>query len=73
MSIISWRSVLLVEETGENHRPVASNLQTFIQSTQLSNTRFGGGEADPLVESINIVCARLQIEFAYYKFMNNIE
>ena len=32
ISIISWRSVLLVEETGvpgENHRPVASNLQTL--------------------------------------------
>jgi hypothetical protein len=25
ISIISWRSVLLVEETGENHRPVASH------------------------------------------------
>ena len=28
ISVISWRSVLLVEETGvpgENHRPVASN------------------------------------------------
>jgi len=24
ISVISWRSVLLVEETGENHRPVAS-------------------------------------------------
>jgi hypothetical protein len=35
--------------------------------------RSGGGEADPLVESINIVCARLQIEFTYYRFMNNIE
>jgi hypothetical protein len=31
-SIISWRSVLLVEGTGipgENNRPVASHLQTF--------------------------------------------
>jgi len=31
-SVISWRSVLLVEETGvsgENHRPVASNWQTL--------------------------------------------
>ena len=30
MSVISWRSVLLVEETGvpgENHRPVASHRQ----------------------------------------------
>jgi hypothetical protein len=25
ISVISWRSVLLVEETGENHRPVASH------------------------------------------------
>jgi len=32
ISIISWLSVLLVEETGvpgETHRPVASHLQTF--------------------------------------------
>jgi len=25
ISALSWRSVLLVEETGENHRPVASD------------------------------------------------
>jgi hypothetical protein len=25
ISIISWRSVLLVEETGENHRPTGSH------------------------------------------------
>ena len=25
ISVISWWSVLLVEETGENHRPVASH------------------------------------------------
>jgi hypothetical protein len=24
ISVISWQSVLLVEETGENHQPVAS-------------------------------------------------
>jgi hypothetical protein len=29
ISVISWRSVLLVEETGENHRPVASDWQTL--------------------------------------------
>jgi hypothetical protein len=31
-SVISWRSVLLVDETGvpgENHRPVASHRQTL--------------------------------------------
>ena len=27
ISVISWRSVSLVEETGENHRPVASHSQ----------------------------------------------
>ena len=26
ISAISWQSVLLVEETGENHRPVADKL-----------------------------------------------
>ena len=29
ISVISWQSVLLVEETGENHIPVASHLQTL--------------------------------------------
>ena len=32
ISVISWKSVLLVEETGvprENHRPVASHCQTL--------------------------------------------
>jgi len=28
ISVISWWSVLLVDETGENHRPAASNWQT---------------------------------------------
>jgi hypothetical protein len=32
ISIISWRPVLLVEETGENHRPTASHWQTLSQS-----------------------------------------
>jgi len=29
ISVILWRSVLLVEETGENHWPVASHWQTL--------------------------------------------
>jgi len=29
ISVISWRSDLLVDETGENHRPVASHWQTL--------------------------------------------
>jgi hypothetical protein len=40
MSVISWWSVLLVEETGvprENHRPVASHRQTLSHNV-VSNT-----------------------------------
>ena len=29
ISVISWRSFLLVEETEENHRPAASHWQTL--------------------------------------------
>jgi hypothetical protein len=29
ISVMSWRSVLLVEETGENHRPATSDWQTL--------------------------------------------
>ena len=29
ISVIPWRSVLLVEKTGENQRPVASHCQTL--------------------------------------------
>ena len=35
ISVISWQSVLLVDETGvprENHRPVASHRQTLSQN-----------------------------------------
>ena len=35
ISFISWRSVLLVKETGvpgENHRPVASHRHTLLQN-----------------------------------------
>jgi hypothetical protein len=39
ISVISWRSVLLVEETrvpGKNHCPVASHLQTLSHNVVLS-------------------------------------
>ena len=36
ISVISWRSDLLVEETGENYRPVGSHIQTL--SHNVSNT-----------------------------------
>ena len=42
ISVISWRSVLLVEETGvpwENHWPVASHWQTLSHNVVLSTPR----------------------------------
>jgi hypothetical protein len=42
ISVISWRSVLLVEETGgprENHRPVASYWQNLSHNVVLSTHR----------------------------------
>ena len=42
ISVISWRSVLLVEETGvpgENHRPVASHWQTLLHNVVSSTPR----------------------------------
>ena len=42
ISVISWRSVLLVEETGENHQPVTSQWQTLSHYVVLSTPRLGG-------------------------------
>jgi hypothetical protein len=42
ISVISWRSVLLVEETevpGENHRPAASHWQTLKENTMLLHAK----------------------------------
>jgi hypothetical protein len=39
ISVISWQSVLLVEKTGENHRPVTS--QTLSHNAVSSTHRLG--------------------------------
>jgi len=39
ISVISWPSALLVEETRENHRPVASHWQALSQNVVLSTPR----------------------------------
>jgi len=44
ISVISWRSVLLVEETGvpgENQRPATSHWQTWSHNVVLSTPRLG--------------------------------
>ena len=48
-SVISWRSVLLVEETGvpgENYRPVASHWQTLSHNVVSSALRLNGIRTD---------------------------
>jgi hypothetical protein len=46
VSVISWRSVLLVEETevpGENHRPVPNYCETISYNVVLSTPRHERG------------------------------
>jgi len=40
ISAISWRSVLLVEKTGENHQPVASHWQLLSHNVVSSTPRY---------------------------------
>ena len=45
ISVVSWRSALLVEETrvpGENHRPAASHCQTLSHDVVSSKPRLSG-------------------------------
>ena len=42
ISVISWRSVLLVVETGENHRPVTSHFQILSHNVVSSTPRLRG-------------------------------
>ena len=52
ISVISWQSVLLVEETGvpgENHRHVASHRQTLSHNVVSSTPRLSGVRTHNLV------------------------
>ena len=40
ISVISWRSVLWLEETGKKHRSVRSHLQTLSHNVVLSTPRY---------------------------------
>jgi hypothetical protein len=49
ISIILWRSVLLLEETrvpGENHRPAASHQQTLSHNVVSSTPRLSGDQTN---------------------------
>ena len=56
VSVILWRSVLFVEETGvpgENHQPVTSHWQTLSHNIVLSTPRLSG------IQTLNISDDRL--------------
>jgi len=45
ISVISWRSVLLVQETGENYRPVPSHWHTLSHNGVSRTPRHEGGSS----------------------------
>jgi len=51
ISVISWRSVLLLEKTGENHGPVASHWQTLSHNVVSSTPRLIGIRTHNVVHS----------------------
>jgi hypothetical protein len=52
ISVISWRSVLLVDETRENHRPVVSHWQTLSHNVVSSTPLRERGLNSQLVNSV---------------------
>jgi hypothetical protein len=68
ISVISWRSVLLVEETGvpgENHRPIASNWQTLSHNVVSSTLHLSGIRTHSVVMGTNCIFI---LFFSIYKF-----
>ena len=58
ISLISWRSVLLVEETGvrgRNHRPVASHWQTLLHNIVSSTPRHERGSSNSHEAKVRVV------------------
>jgi hypothetical protein len=52
ISVISWRSILLLEETRENHRSTASNCQILSHNVVSSTPRLSG------IRTRNVSCDR---------------
>jgi len=54
ISVISWRSVLLVEESAEYPRPITSHWQTLthsvVSSTPIYKTTYDGGRLTTIVD-----------------------
>jgi hypothetical protein len=61
ISVISWRSVLLVEETGENHGPAASHGQSLSHNLVSSTPRQSGIRTHNVVIDVKFSCLILII------------
>ena len=69
ISFISWRSVLLVEETGvpwENHRPAASHWQTLSHNVVSSTPRLSRIRTHNVTYMYCAMMSMLQIFSAYF-------
>ena len=64
ISVIWWLSVLLMEETGENHWPATSHWQTLTHNVVLS-TRVGF-ELTLVVIDTECICSNLSYESNYH-------
>jgi hypothetical protein len=68
ISVISWRSVLLVEEIGEKHRPVASHWQFFLShNVVLSTPRLRGGFGGSQLHLYTIATTTAPICYVTYR------
>jgi hypothetical protein len=68
ISVISWRSVLLVEEIGEKHRPVASHWQFFLShNVVLSTPRLRGGFGGSQLHLYTIATTTTPICYVTYR------
>jgi hypothetical protein len=68
ISVISWRSVLLAEETrvsGENHRPFASHWQTLSHNVVSSTPRLSGIQTHNVSNDRHYQCYKGNITLVY--------
>jgi len=69
ISVISWRSILLLEETGvpgENHRPVANHWQTLSHNIVSSSTRHERSSNSPRCPSPHPLTFKV-----WYRYIKN--